>query len=564
MTGLFIFSTIFMLSFFLSARAQNPLKYKYLFRNTILSTSKTYELAAVLRGRVYYPRYFYIPSLKQYMVYSDLDETGPFKVYEVNRKPDGKAYAMLDEKGHIVTSFETPLRFSYRSGCFYGPATYIPLLETGKKDTLPYHRIHNATLDLNEKDFEQLFIELYNTSEYIEFINLRASRDDIHQAGIIFKRQGKVEILLSGLQDSRMICRFQEDRTINNFDDYYLPDISNQENYPQSPSAIEMIPLVTNNINPFVYWRTGFNRTFHLKKYSREYSSGWQGIAKVHGIPIYVPGEGSGTAYVRFKTKDATFNIKILDVEKTDLFPAYRLGLRTFELPANIRTKESLVFMESVQNAGDNRLGGGVFVVRRTANINPSSDIPSDITEEHFNTLPLTLQVALLNPDSATSIKIGAKNITAWIPEIERLKNLIHLEMTTGMNEIPDEISKLTKLQTLSITYSSIQKISPKLAELTELKSIDLFSNKLTEFPRVILELSKLETLKIGANKIPNLPNDINRLEKLKYLSITLTDITTLPESMIEMKNLYIDDSQNLRDKVPAAFKHLFDYTKHE
>lgn len=563
MTILFLLIPLSMLAFFFSNPAQNPLNYKYLFRNSILSKSKNYELAPVLRGRVYYPRYFYIPSLKQYLVYSSLDETGPFKVYEEVTKPWGQAYAFLDQNGNIIQTFETGLRFSYRSGCFYGSHSYIPYYETEKSDTIPYYKIHNEKLDLGSEAFEKLFQELYGMADYIEFINLRASGDDIHQAGVIFKREGKVEILLSGLRDSHMNCHFQEDLTTNNFDDYYLPDISNADRYPQSAPAIEMIPFTTRNTNPFVYWRTGLNRNIQIKQYTSDYSTGWQGIAEVNGIPIYLPGEKSGTAYVKLKTKGETFNIKILEVEKADYIPIYNLGLRTFELPANIRTKESLVFMESVQNAGENRLGGGVFVVRPTTNTNPSADIPADLTEAYFNTLPFTLQVALLDPENATTLKIDNKNITSWIPELERLKNLKKLELTTGITEIPDAIATFTKLETLIISRGKIKTISPKLAELTELKELDIHANKLTTFPESILQLKKLTRLNIGYNNIKTLPNEICNLAQLQNLSINSTNIDSIPACFIKMKNLYISTDNQMGETLPKAYKHLFDYTKH-
>lgn len=556
----YILIPVLLLGLFLFAQTRNLSKYKYLFRNTILSKSKKYELASVLRGRVYYPRYFYIPSLKQYMVYSNLDETGPFRVSQMKSEPEGKTYSLLDENGKTVVTFETPLRFSSRSGCFYGASSYIPFLETGKKETYLYHQVYNSALDLSRRDFEKLFIQLYTTAEYVEFINLLTSYDNIHEAGIVFKRQGKVEILLAGLRDSRMIRRFQEDKTINNFDDYYLPDIKNKEAFPQSEPSIEIIGLETKDMNPFVHWRTGLNQEFRIKKYIGTYTSGWRGIMKIGGIPIYAPGETSGTVYVRFKTKAETFRIKILEVEKFG--PVYNLGLRTFQLPKNIRSKNSLVFMESVQNCGDNRLGGGVFVVRPTANTNPSADIPSDMTEEHFNTLPVTLQEALLNPNAITSLKVYDENRSEWIPEIERLKNLTQLEMTLSMSEIPDAISKLPKLQRLRMEHCNIQKISPQLAQLSELRELNLFSNELAKFPAVVLELKSLKKLNIGANRISSLPSNINQLDQLENLSLTLTEVTSLPESMIGMKKLYIDNSNNLENKVPKEYKHLFVSTK--
>lgn len=553
MINWYLLIPLLLLGFILFAQNINSSKYKYLFRKTILSKSKKYELAQVLYGRVYYPRYFYIPSLKQYMVYSSLDETGDFRVYQKESKPFGKAYSLLDEKGNVITAFETPYRFSSRSGCLYGVSSYIPLLETGKTDSIPYHQIHNAALDLGSRDFEKLFIQLYTSSEYIEYVNLRVCGDQIHEAGIVCKRQGKIEILLAGVRDSRMICRFQENKETNNSDDYYVPDIKNTEKFPESEPALEIIPLETNDTNPFVHWRTGLHREFSIKKYINTYTGRFPNIFGVREV--------SGTVYVRFKTQGETFRIKILNVEKFG--PAYNLGLRTFRLPPNNRIKDSLIFMESVQNCGDNRLGGGVFVVRPSQNPNPSADIPSDMTEKHFNTLPLTLQEALLDPEKTTSLKIYATNATEWFPEIERLKNLEFLDMETAITEIPDAISKLTKLKSLAMSRSNIEKISPKITELKGLEKLNLFSNKLTEFPSPILELENLRELGIGANKIAALPDGINKLIHLERLFMTSTNITSLPESMIGMKKLFIDDSY-LKKKLPQEYKHLFELKKPE
>ncbi|WP_028980652.1 leucine-rich repeat domain-containing protein [Sporocytophaga myxococcoides] len=560
--GLFVLLPICLLGLFLVAQAQNTLKYKYLFRNTILSSSGKYELGPVLRGRVYYPRYFYIPSLKQYLVYSSLDKNGRFRVYETYAKTEGYAYSLLDEIGSVIFSFETPLNFSYRSGCFYGPYNYIPFLETGKTDAIAYHKIHNSTLDFSEEDFEKNYLELYKTAEYVEFVNLRTSNDNDHQAGVIFKREGKVEILLSGLRNGRMFRTSQEDRTINNFDDCYTPAIRNHKAYPQSEPSLDMIPLETTVTNPFVHWRLGFNKEFSIKRYIKDYSSGWQGIMKLGGIPIYVPGDASGTTYVRFKVKGDVFKIKILEVVKVDFIPNYNLGLRTFRLPKHLRTEHSLVFIESSQNMGDNRMGGGVFVVRPATTSNSSSDIPSDMKEEYFNKLPINLQEALLDPDSVKGLVFGAKHINTWIPEIERLKNLTHLEMSTAITEIPDAISNFPKLQKLSMTYGNIKKISPELGKLNELKELNLFSNKIEDFPSVILELKGLRRLDLGANELISLPEDIDKLDQLEYLTIILNNITTLPESMIGMKKLYINDGNVLENKLPPEYKHLFDYMK--
>jgi Leucine-rich repeat (LRR) protein len=171
-------------------------------------------------------------------------------------------------------------------------------------------------------------------------------------------------------------------------------------------------------------------------------------------------------------------------------------------------------------------------------------------------------EALLLPPDTVTSLKLMDRNSSKWFPEIERLKNLTHLEMSIGITEIPDAISKFPKLEQLSLKNGNIQKISSQLAKLTELEDLDLFSNKLTEFPAVILELKKLKHLNIGANEIATLPEEIDRLKELENLNMVLTNITTLPSSMIKMKQLYIYDGKVLENKMPPEYKDLFDYMK--
>ncbi|UXP32599.1 leucine-rich repeat domain-containing protein [Reichenbachiella agarivorans] len=559
MTWLYILIPLLVLGIFIVTGAKSPDKYKYLFRNTILSKSQKLELGAVLRGRVYYPRYFYIPTLKQYLVYSDVDETGPFHSNRLYNNDWGKVHARLDEQGNVLESFKTDLRFSTKSGCFYGPKTYIPWLESGKIDQVPYDSIYNETFELGQNAFNALLIELYQHADYVEYINLRASNDDLHQAAVIFRREGKVEILLSGLRDSRLNCNFQENKMTNNFEDYYSPIMRDATAYADSPPRMQLIALETNNDNPFLYWRRWFKNPFRIEAYKSEESQGWVGIMEFHGIPIYLPEDGLGSAYVRFSVKGDLFRFKVLDVYKSSFLPLYNLGLRTFQLPESIRTEHSLTFMESVQNSGQNRLGGGVFVVRSSTQSNSSADLPSGLTEERFNTLPINLQEALMHPDNATDLIIHDKSISTWIPEIELLKNLKHLELNTSMTEIPDEIAKFPQLQELIVQNGQIQRVSPQLATLQNLTLLDLYSNNLTAFPECILQLKNLERLDIGYNEISSLPAEISGLHRLKNLELISTNLSSLPESMIDMKQLYIYDAGSLQNKLSSAYQHLFE-----
>ena len=562
MFNIYILIPLLILGFFLVSQAQNPLKYTYLFRKTILSKSKKYELAPVLRGRIYYPRYFYLPITKQYVVYSDVDRSGPYSTESGNNVHVGKTYALLNESGNIVDTIETPYRFSSRSGSFYGTEQYIPWLETGKSDSVSYHKIYNKARDFSSHTFEKTFQELYVQADYVEFINLRGIDGDHYDAAVIFKTGNKIEILLSGLHNSHMSRHFQEDEKTNNSEDYYLPDITNQNSFPQSQAIVSMVALETNNTNPFVHFRHPFSSPFRITKYRKTYSSGWNGIMSLYGIPVYAPGEQEGFTFVKFRTNRDVFKIKLVEVPKAAFVPFYNLGLRTFHLPANMMMPHSLVFMESAQNCGSNRLGGGVFVVRPATTDNPSADIPFGIPEKRFYTLPLTLQNALMDPEHVTKLSIADDGIQEWIPEIEYLTNLIELTFSTGITSIPDGIANLSKLESLTMEGRKITNVSPRLAELKSLRYLGLDSNPLKEFPKEILELKNLEHLSLNFTLISSLPAEFSELKKLKYLDLIDTKVKTLPESMIGMTELYIYDGGTLAQYLPDAYKPLFDHTK--
>lgn len=560
MISFYILIPAFILGLFLVSQAQNPMKYTYLFRNTILSKSKKYELAPVLRGRIYYPHYFYLPITKQYIVYSDVDKSGPYSCQVEHDSHNGKTCALLDESGKVIDTIETPFRFSSRSGAFYGTKQYIPWLETATSKIISYHQIHNENRDFNRHTFEKIFQELYIKADYVEFINLRGIDGDKYDAAIIFRIEGKLEILLSGLNNSHMSRHFQENEKTNNSDDYYVPEISNPDSFPQSEPLVGMVPLETDNTNPFVHFRSPFTRPFRITKYRKTYSSGWNGIMSLHGVPVYVPGEQEGVTCVKFKTKKDVFKIKLLEVPKTALLPYYNLGLRTFHLPNKMVMPHSLVFVESAQNCGSNRLGGGVFVVRTATTDNPSADIPFGITEKHFYTLPLVLQHALMDPDNATKISIEDDNIVQWIPEIEHLKNLKELTFNTSITSVPDAIENFLKLETLIMQGGKISLVSSKLGQLHSLKYLDLSRNPLSEFPSVILKLENLKHLNLSFTSIPSIPSEFSLLRNLTYLDLIETEVKTLPESMLEMHQLYIYDGGTLKKYLPDSYKNLFEF----
>jgi len=74
-----------------------------------------------------------------------------------------------------------------------------------------------------------------------------------------------------------------------------------------------------------------------------------------------------------------------------------------------------------------------------------------------------------------------------------------------GINALPNEITKLTKLKTLDLSKNNFTEIPNILTELKELVLINLSNNKLTTVPDV-LGLKNLQILILTGNQIANKP----------------------------------------------------------
>lgn len=541
--------------------AVDPTEYPFLFRKKIRSKSQRYELKSVLYGRVYKVQYFFLPQVKQYLVYSNVETPKIFRnSFASGRKEYTFSFVLLDAAGNELRRFDSHERFSAKSGIFYSAHGYCDWLVSGDTLFKPYDFVLNEDLKMSQTAFNEHFKEQYQKADYVEIAYLRTSANERYEAGIIFRSEGKMGVLLSGLSDSRLYSEYTEDDKTNAWEQVFRLKMKEAQSFPLSAPSVPMLRLETDNTYPFKFFRQPFSSPFRLKKYVKEYSSGWNGVASYKGIPIYIPGEISGLSFVKAKIDGETFKFRVLEVEKFLFY--YNLGLRTFKLPSAFRNEHSLTFVESVQNAGDNRIGGGTFVMKKVDGQSCENDLPEGVSEERFSQLPIPLQEALMYPKQTIHLDMNDK-LTAWLPEINLLPNLQELTFSTTMTSIPNEIGQLKHLQSLSIQNSSIEKVSLGLAELPELKNLDLFSNHITQFPRELLACPRLESLKLSANKgLKELPASIVKMGHLKRLDIGMTAIETLPDEMASMKQLYIWDTANLAQRLPEKFHHLFDVYK--
>lgn len=541
--------------------AVDPLSYPYLFRKKIRSSSGKYELKSVLYGRLYQVQYFFLPSTKQYLVYSNVgtpavfDDPIPFK-----RKEYTSVHVLLDETGSEVRRFETHERLSCKSGVFYSPTGYCDWLSTGDTTFRDYDLVLNKDLKMDQKTFNDTFKSEYKTATYCEIAYLRTSANEKYEAAIVFRSGNQVKALLAGISDSMLYGEYVEDPRTNGWEQVYSLRMSNAQEYPLSKPSLPMVRLETNNTYPFKFVRKPFSSPFQIKKYHKQYAAGWNGIATIKGIPIYVPGEVSGVSFVKARIDGETFRFRVQGVEKFLFY--YNLGLRTFQVPQAYRTEQSLTLMESVQNGGDDRIGGGTLVMRKVDAQSCADDLPADISEKRFDQLPIQLQEALMFPTQAVSLEIPGK-MPVWFPEIGLLTQLKRLTIHTTMKSMPDEIAQLTHLESLTIEGGDLEEVSPKLSRLKHLKHLNLFSNKIAIFPEEVVAIPTLETLTLSANEsLASIPASIVQLTRLKRLEIGMTAIRTLPEEMAEMHQLYIWDTADMAKRLPEKFQHLFDVYK--
>ena len=126
--------------------------------------------------------------------------------------------------------------------------------------------------------------------------------------------------------------------------------------------------------------------------------------------------------------------------------------------------------------------------------------------------------------------------------EIGNLSALKQLTLSgLYLNELPSSISKLKKLEKLTIGPSfSLLNLPSEIGELESLKELDLnFCIKLEALPESIGKLERLNKLSImAAYDMNTLPESIGNLKSLKILDLSFCDFKSLPNTMVALKDI--------------------------
>lgn len=146
-----------------------------------------------------------------------------------------------------------------------------------------------------------------------------------------------------------------------------------------------------------------------------------------------------------------------------------------------------------------------------------------------------------------------------------------------GLKSLPEEIGKLTNLQTFFVANGDLESLPESLAELTGVTDMEVYNcSKMTKFPKVIAQMPNIASINLSANpqwtdvdeglrtlasgpagesiqiiymnecSLSVLPKEINNMKKLGLLSVASNKISKIESAYpdISFTQIYLDNNQ--------------------
>lgn len=115
---------------------------------------------------------------------------------------------------------------------------------------------------------------------------------------------------------------------------------------------------------------------------------------------------------------------------------------------------------------------------------------------------------------------------------------LNHLEVSgcSELRELPEDLGRLSHLQSLILRKNKIQSLPRSLEQLRSLKVLDVSGNELEELPAELCNLPELCSLNVSCNRLQELPPGLERCTKLAGINLTRNLISHLPPGLMSPK----------------------------
>lgn len=124
-----------------------------------------------------------------------------------------------------------------------------------------------------------------------------------------------------------------------------------------------------------------------------------------------------------------------------------------------------------------------------------------------------------------------------------------------GLEDIPDEIRRLTKLKKLDLEGNKLTILSSGALTLSSLRELYLFNNHFTEVPPGISWFSNLIVLGLARNAITEVSEELTHAKKLEALDLSDNRIAVLPASLSKLKRLRVLNLKgNMIRNLPPEF----------
>jgi len=153
--------------------------------------------------------------------------------------------------------------------------------------------------------------------------------------------------------------------------------------------------------------------------------------------------------------------------------------------------------------------------------LNSHLDIVHDASTIHADFLLEEIPEEIFKLSNITELWLCQNNITSIPPQIADLKGLTTLSLThNGLETIPPEVCLLENLQRFFLSGNNISVLPDSFGRLRQLLQLELAHNEIYIFPQSICSLFNLESLDLSQNKIKRVPDELKNLRKLTKLNL--------------------------------------------